>query len=60
MAVQGISSFMPQFIILQKGRIAGARLRAIIDRIASLDNAAEGSGGQRPEKCSGDIEFKKV
>ncbi|KAF2658478.1 multidrug resistance protein-like protein 2 [Lophiostoma macrostomum CBS 122681] len=60
MAVQGISSFMPQFIILQKGKIAGARLRAIIDRISSLDNAVERGGGERPERCSGDIEFKKV
>jgi ATP-binding cassette subfamily B (MDR/TAP) protein 1 len=60
MAVQGITGFLPQFIVMQKGKVAGAQLQALILQISEHDQALTSSGGRKPEKCSGDIEFNKV
>lgn len=60
MAVQGITGFLPQFIVLQKGRVAAARLRALVTQISRTDTNNETGGQQRPERCAGDIEFREV
>ena len=60
MAVTSLTSFMPQFIIIQKGRIAGARLRSIMDHISGDGFLEEAVGHERPGRCAGDIEFRKV
>ncbi|KAF2703921.1 P-loop containing nucleoside triphosphate hydrolase protein [Pleomassaria siparia CBS 279.74] len=60
MAVGGVSSFLPQFIILQKGKFAGATLRAMIERKTEHDTGTETQGKQSPDRCVGDVEFRKV
>jgi len=60
MAVQGITGFLPQFIILQKGRAAGAILRELITPRSKHDLGMEMQGTEGPDQCVGDIEFKKV
>lgn len=60
MAVENITSFLPQLIVLQKGKIAGSRLREVMETISKDDNGLDTGGGCRPTHCSGDIEFKKV
>ncbi|KAF2476461.1 P-loop containing nucleoside triphosphate hydrolase protein [Lindgomyces ingoldianus] len=59
-AVQGITGFLPQFIVLQKGKIAGARLLATITRLSKQNIDSEVQGGEKPQRCVGDIEFKEV
>ncbi|KAF2868020.1 multidrug resistance protein-like protein 2 [Massariosphaeria phaeospora] len=60
MAVQGISGFLPQFITLQKGRVAGARLQALMAQMSKNDLGTELRGKLRPDRCPGDVVFKKV
>ncbi|KAF2795693.1 P-loop containing nucleoside triphosphate hydrolase protein [Melanomma pulvis-pyrius CBS 109.77] len=60
MAVQGVTGFLPQFIILQKGKVAGATLRAMITRISKHDEGTETQGEEKPVRCVGDVEFKQV
>ncbi|KAH7406010.1 P-loop containing nucleoside triphosphate hydrolase protein [Phaeosphaeria sp. MPI-PUGE-AT-0046c] len=37
MAVQGITGFLPQFIVLQKGKLAGAHLQVLMSQISASD-----------------------
>lgn len=60
MAVQAITEFLPQLIVLQKGKVAGGRLRAIMVQTSKYDQSHNTIWGLRPDYCSGDIEFKKV
>ncbi|KAF1913806.1 P-loop containing nucleoside triphosphate hydrolase protein [Ampelomyces quisqualis] len=60
MAIQGITGFLPQFIVLQKGKMAGAHLRLLMDQISSNDQRHEMDGDWKPKRCSGDIEFRQV
>ena len=60
MAVQGITGFLPQFIVLQKGKVAGARLRSLMAQISEADSATEVGGDEKPERCIGDLQLQKV
>ncbi|KAF2438765.1 P-loop containing nucleoside triphosphate hydrolase protein [Karstenula rhodostoma CBS 690.94] len=60
MAVQGVTGFLPQFIVLQKGKVAGARLRMLIAQISEDDALVETAGHQMPPTCEGKIEFQSV
>jgi ATP-binding cassette subfamily B (MDR/TAP) protein 1 len=60
MAVENITAFLPQLIVLQKGKVAGTRLRAIMEQISKHDKRLDAAGGYRPTHCSGDVEFKSV
>lgn len=60
MAVQGVTGFLPQFIVLQKGKVAGAKLRMLIAQISEDSAQVESSGHQIPTSCEGDIEFRNV
>lgn len=60
MAVQGVTAFMPQFIVLQKGKVAGARLRALASQTSKVDGLVEAGGQLKPERCMGHIQLKKV
>ncbi|KAF2275038.1 P-loop containing nucleoside triphosphate hydrolase protein [Westerdykella ornata] len=59
MAVQSISEFMPQLIVLQKGKVAATRLRNVMAHMSKFDGN-EGSGIDRPDECEGEIRFHKV
>jgi ATP-binding cassette subfamily B (MDR/TAP) protein 1 len=60
MAVQGVTGFLPQFITLQKGKIAGDTLRAMTAPDSNPEEGAETQGMLRPGRCIGDVEFKHV
>ncbi|KAH7402489.1 multidrug resistance protein-like protein 2 [Pyrenochaeta sp. MPI-SDFR-AT-0127] len=60
MAIQGITGFLPQFIVLQKGKMAGAQLRLLMKQISKSDQQQEIKGRLRPAKCPGDLEFRHV
>ncbi|KAF2643236.1 P-loop containing nucleoside triphosphate hydrolase protein [Massarina eburnea CBS 473.64] len=58
MAVHAVTAFMPQFIVLQKGKVAGARLRALVVQMTNDNSEVENTGHAKPERVFGDIEFK--
>lgn len=60
LAIGGITGFLPQFIVLQKGKASGARLRALIEQMSKDDELHERQGQFEPSRCPGDIEFRKV
>jgi ATP-binding cassette subfamily B (MDR/TAP) protein 1 len=60
MAIQGITGFLPQLIVLQKGKIAGAHLRLLMDQTVASDQRHEMDGRLKPMRCPGDIEFRRV
>ncbi|PSN70222.1 P-loop containing nucleoside triphosphate hydrolase protein [Corynespora cassiicola Philippines] len=59
-AVDAVTAFMPQFVVLQEGKIAGARLRMIFTQISEHNIGLEKQGNVRPGRCAGDIEFREV
>ncbi|CAO2657496.1 Nn.00g036220.m01.CDS01 [Neocucurbitaria sp. VM-36] len=60
MAIQGITGFLPQFIVLQKGKMAGSRLQLLIKEISRSNHGQERQGQTKPIRCAGNIEFRKV
>lgn len=60
MAIQGITGFLPQFIVLQKGKLAAAKLQILLKQISKSDKKQELQGDAKPTQCLGDIEFQKV
>jgi ATP-binding cassette subfamily B (MDR/TAP) protein 1 len=60
MAVQAVTEFLPQFIILQKGKVAAARLRSVMVQIGRADHCVRDTGGHRPDNCVGDIHLCHV
>jgi ATP-binding cassette subfamily B (MDR/TAP) protein 1 len=59
-AISGVTSFVPQLIVLQKGKIAGAHLRMLMMQMSTSDQLLESQGQIKPARCLGDIEFKQV
>ncbi|KAF1967003.1 ABC a-pheromone efflux pump AtrD [Bimuria novae-zelandiae CBS 107.79] len=57
MAVQGVTEFLPQYIVLQKGKVAGARLRVLVAQMSKASAMTETMGHQVPARCEGKIEF---
>ncbi|OCK79569.1 hypothetical protein K432DRAFT_426405 [Lepidopterella palustris CBS 459.81] len=60
MAVQSITGFLPQIIVLEKGRIASAKLRAVMAQLQDDGMCAGKPEGTIPSNCKGDIEMKQV
>jgi len=60
MAVSGVVEFLPQYIVIQKGKVAGARLRLLIAEMSEVSAAVEAAGQQAPAGCEGSIEFCQV
>ncbi|KAF2501001.1 P-loop containing nucleoside triphosphate hydrolase protein [Lophium mytilinum] len=59
-AVQAVTSFIPQLIVIEKGRVAGAKLRAVMAQMQAQSNTTGHVSGIKPGLCKGDIEFDKV
>ncbi|KAF2177036.1 P-loop containing nucleoside triphosphate hydrolase protein [Zopfia rhizophila CBS 207.26] len=59
-AVQGLTGFLPQFIVLQKGKVAGARLLAMIAQMQQDGKGPETRSGKILDHFSGEVEFKQV
>ncbi|KAI4653901.1 hypothetical protein J4E93_001669 [Alternaria ventricosa] len=60
MAMSGMTQIMPQLIVLQQGKMAGARLSVLMKQISTSDQQLESQGKLRPERCTGQLEFRKV
>ncbi|KAF3004084.1 hypothetical protein E8E13_003217 [Curvularia kusanoi] len=60
LAIGGITGFLPQFIVMQKGKVSGAWLRTLMDQMAKEDEPTESQGQFKPSRCLGDIEFRRV
>ena len=60
MATQTIEQILPQMIVLEKGRAAGATLQAILTQMKSGRNVTKAVGRKTPDYCDGDIVVKDV
>jgi ATP-binding cassette subfamily B (MDR/TAP) protein 1 len=60
MAIESSQQILPQMLVLEKGRAAGAALAAILDHLDQGKPAVEMTGRKHPEFCEGDIEVRNV
>lgn len=60
MATQAIEQILPQMIVLEKGRAAGATLEAILAQMQTGRKVIRTNGGLTPGYCDGDIEVRNV
>lgn len=60
LAIGGITGFLPQFIVMQKGKVSGSRLRAMLVKLSREEASHERQGEFKPMRCAGDIEFRNV
>lgn len=60
MATQAIEQILPQMIVLEKGRAAGATLKAVLTQMEKGRKVMQMNGGLTPEYCDGDIVAKNV
>lgn len=60
MATQAIEQILPQMIVLEKGRAAGAALKTVIFRMERGRKIKSMTGKGSPAKCLGDINFHNV
>ena len=60
MAIQGVTGILPQFIVLQKGKIAAARLRLLMMPALTDNRQQDLRDPIKPAQIVGDIEFRKV
>ena len=59
-AFQSITSIFPQMIVLEKGKVAGSTLRAIMAQVQQKPSAQRQSGAIIPITCMGRIELQNV
>jgi len=57
---QAIQAILPQMIFLEKGRTAGATLRAVMAQVQRGSSVQRRKGLLRPATCLGDIEIKNL
>ena len=60
MATQTIEQILPQMIVLEKGRAAGATLKAVLIRMERGRKVTKMVGRKAPRHCDGDIQAKNV
>ncbi len=60
MAAQSVEQILPQVIVLEKGRAAGATLKAQMQHMESGRKVLKMIGRTAPSFCDGDIEIRKV
>lgn len=58
MATQSLELILPQMILLEKGRAAGAGLKALLVKFERGKQVYNMRGGTVPEKCDGKIEIR--
>lgn len=59
-AFQAISGILPQMIVLEKGRTAGATLRAVMTQIEGGLSISRDRGYSKLDSCEGNISLKNV
>lgn len=60
MAMQSVEQILPQLIVLEKGRAAGAKLKMKIAQTESGRKVIKSVGRKTPIYCNGDIEVQDV
>lgn len=60
MATQAIEQILPQMIVLEKGRAAGATLKANLSQMQTSRKVVATDGDLTPGYCEGDIEVRNV
>ena len=60
MATQTVEQIMPQIMVLEKGRAAGAILDTVISRMEEDKGGSKTIGRTAPQYCEGDIEVRNV
>lgn len=60
MATQSLELILPQMILLEKGRAAGAGLKALLVKVERGRQVFDMRGGTVPKKCEGEIEIRDV
>lgn len=60
MATQAIEQILPQMIVLEKGRAAGATLKVMLVQMESGRKVTKMIGRMTPRYCEGDIEIRNV
>lgn len=59
-ATKALEEILPQALVLEKGRAAGAALKNIVFDTKSSQLTKKKPKGLTPSSCAGDIEFKEV
>ncbi|KNG47407.1 multidrug resistance protein 2 [Stemphylium lycopersici] len=59
-AMSGMTTLMPQLIVLQKGKAAGASLTVLMKQISTSHQRLESQGQTKLARCPGNIKFEKV
>ena len=60
MATQTIEQLLPQMLVLEKGRVAGATLKAVLVKMEKGRKVTKMLGRKTPRYCDGDVQFKNV
>ncbi|OMP86891.1 Alpha-factor-transporting ATPase [Diplodia seriata] len=60
MACQAFMSILPQILVMEKGRAAGAKLRAVMVHGSKGQEESKPGEGLKPDRCAGDFELKNV
>lgn len=59
-AFNAVAGILPQMIVLEKGRTAGATLRAVMAYMTTDTTMSQAQGLREPDTCDGDIYFQNV
>jgi ATP-binding cassette subfamily B (MDR/TAP) protein 1 len=60
LATGALMQIMPHLVVLEKGRAAGQKLRAVMVQIEARSSDAIENGSQFPKRCVGDVTFSNV
>ncbi|MCJ1400530.1 hypothetical protein MMC11_003736 [Xylographa trunciseda] len=60
MATQTMEQLLPQMIVLEKGRVAAATLKAVLLKVDRGRKIKQMIGRKTPRYCDGDIQIKRV
>ena len=60
MATQTMEQLLPQMIVLEKGRVAAATLKAVLIKVDKGRKIKQMMGRKTPRYCDGDIQVKRV
>lgn len=60
MATKAIEDILPHMLVLERGRAAGAAMKAILEQVSRGSKIAETEFRYAPEYCDGDIQVRNV
>lgn len=60
MATQTMEQLLPQMIVLEKGKVAAATLKAVLDKVERGRKLIRMAGRKTPRYCDGDVQIRNV